>query len=762
MAPTMNPGRTLQQNRTRPGVARPVLPALPLSYVQKRKKESVAPVKQLDQEEKQTAVEIEPIAAIAPSEEEETKSKVTAVVNGTREDTPETIEETEDEVAIDEKAKVDTEEKLPEMTKEAGATIVEEQTDPAESLNGKKNDAVPLIRAGKTDTLIADAHEPPSSTPSVAPSASSRATYQMPPPFVPANQALARSPPTTTSRPLAHPDMPDPSTYPPFPPPLNGYHHAHPSQSSVAFGGYPDSNNSSPAPSSGHFPPPPFVQHNGHHQQHTLSHAPQPSNGNIPYVNGLNQFAHPPPGYYPRSDHATNGFNDVSRRQMASYGAEGYSPSHTPYSGEAHAFDPSTPHSFQGSQNSGPSGETEGGTNATQYSNGATNGINGYNDQYKPPRAKQPLSYIPNNFPVYPDGHAPMPADHSNDLLSYIHDQFHNPQTADCILELRFSDDRCAPVFFPAHQVILARSTPLVKAMAEQTKSSSDRRAVTIVSDSAVLRPEAFTCAIQRLYGWRLLDHAWLNAYAPQMPGQTLLPFSRGSTEDRFTWGLAYAVAGFILQHTPVIARGLEIAAAHINWNTIEQAINFTFERKQSDKDYQALGPLANLLYDAAINFLITAFPANFNLVASVADSKLRPRLPAVQDSRPRHHSHQLSQIKFGELGSDDNQDVVLSTISRILLNLPHETLKFVLESSRLGDAQGWVTSSLRQEVMSSVVQEREKRRIRVLTSQIPNSERGERDPQWKAVGFHEFVQPSGSNEMTVKISGAWVGFHSS
>merc|ERR1711964_136665 len=86
-------------------------------------------------------------------------------------------------------------------------------------------------------------------------------------------------------------------------------------------------------------------------------------------------------GFYPRPDLHEN----HARRQMVSFGPpDGYSPSATPITGDPRMnFDPSTPHSFHGSQSS-VANDPEAPAFYSQYPTAViSNGSNGHIDQVR-------------------------------------------------------------------------------------------------------------------------------------------------------------------------------------------------------------------------------------------------------------------------------------------------------------------------------------------------------------------------------------------
>lgn len=608
----------------------------------------------------------------------------------------------------------------------------------------------------------------------------------MPPPFVPAG----------------HPDttIATQNDSPKFAPPhmsFNGQHHmhhAHPSNGSLMFGGYPESNNSSPAPppSAGNMPPyPPFSPQ--HHQHGAGRHAPHLSNGAHPQTvpNGYSPMG-PPPGYFQRQEGFGNqvAVAEFGRRQHLpgnlSFGIhEGYSPSATPvgFDARVNAYDPSTPHSLPGSQSSAPVENENGPAFYSHYPTAViSNGTNGHVDEvrlYQQPRPKprtgsQPMPQAA-NFSTHVNGQPPIPMDHLDGLVSYLQSQFADPSFADYTLELRYSDDRAPPVRIPGHNIMLARSPTLKSIMLHQAHNDGLMvRTLLIESDDRFLRSDGFWMAVQRLYGGPLLDMGVLGSINPSPNTQSSSPMP-GTPADRFQLALGYAAAGQILQIPPVVSRGIEIASHFISWNTVEKALDFALDggldsqwtgqngqvQEQTSSTY---GPAVNMLIHSALSFAITSFPAGFRLDTSVEHSPRNQRLPPVPESRPTGHNHRLSFIKFGDHPSEETSktssvNYITTVLSRILLELPFHLLKYVLESSRLGNVQGWATTVLRQEVMHAVVEERERRRIKIHASSVSNHERKTLTRDWDAVGWEESVQPLDGNEAAPTLSRTWVGF---
>ncbi|TVY58455.1 hypothetical protein LCER1_G001718 [Lachnellula cervina] len=740
MAPTTsNAAKALQQNRQRPAAGpRQIIPAIPLSFVQKRQKSQSAKPKE------EITVSSPPPPVVDEPSPSPTIQPEMAVVNGSTRDQSESLDEGTNESA---------------------------------SMSALET---PATEEGATESTVASVHESldepqEASRSSDTTSSGVRSPYHMPAPFVPANSDLV---PAISSDTVQFPPQAN----------LNGQspmHHAHPNAGSVMFGGYPDSNTSSPAPqSAGNAPPYPYPN-----QQQPMvvgRHGAHQSNGGHSHhlSNGFTPMA-PPPGYYAHPDGNMNPAADsYARRQMVSFAPpDGYSPSSTPLGMEGqrpngHDFPP-TPHSFHGSQSSAPSEQDNGPAFYGQYPTAViSNGSNGHIDDvrlYQSSRSKRQSSHQSNqnNFAPQLPAPPPMAIDNLDGLVNYIQSQFTISEFADYTLELRYADDRVRPDYIPGHGLMFARSPTLKTLMTALARDNHGGRTLLLESDDRFVRSDAFWMALHRLYGGPLLDFDTLGP----INANTQLPIPMpGTPVDRFDVALGYAAAGNILQIPPVITRGVEIACTFVQWITMEKALDFaldggldaqwilesTYQQPETPSTY---GPAVNMLIRYVLEFIVTNFPPNFELNNTVDEYSRNQRLPAIPEERPNAQNPRLSRIKFGdhptqESTSHSNANPVITTLSKVLLNLPFHLLKYVLESPRFGNVDQWATANLRQKVMDSVVQERENRRVKVYNnSNVSNADRQKDYAAWQAVGWQEYVEIQGGKDGTPILARKWVDY---
>jgi len=590
-------------------------------------------------------------------------------------------------------------------------------------------------------------------------SSSSRSIYNMPPAqFVPGQHAI----------PDVSPMEPDFQGFPTSAGP-HPKHHGHASHGSLVFAGFPSSNNSSPAPplSAGGMSQYPF---------------PHPSQSMHPHSNGFQVM--PPPGFgFPQqpNNHMmhSSGLDNFGRRHPVPFAPpEGYSPSVTPGISENHRplfYDPSTPHSFH--SHSSPSREQD--IHALQSFTpniqvAMTNGSNGHVDDVKLYHQHQSHTRSGSSLPAILQAPA---MDNLDGLLGYIQSQFANPTMADYVLEIRYTDKRASPLRIPGHNLIFARSPALKRLMLDvaQTSAGGDEaapRTILIESNDRFLRTDGCWIALQRLYGGPLLNPDILPDPAEAQRSVT----SPGNLDtDKFGLALGYAAAGQILQIPPVLNRGVEVASRFINWSTLEKALDFALDGGLStqwtlENTFDGIcpstyGPAVDMLIHAALNFLITNFPPHLDFDQNVPDPKHNRRLPAVDEGKAAKHNPRLSSIKFGDHSIEEsihatyNGTNLSAVISRVLVNLPFQLLKYVLESPSLGNVGDWATVALRRSVMHDVVNERERRRSRVCNEcKVPNSVRIANPNEWQAVGWQETVGSDPARKIPT-LTRTWVDF---
>ncbi|KAK3332320.1 hypothetical protein B0T19DRAFT_100250 [Cercophora scortea] len=492
-----------------------------------------------------------------------------------------------------------------------------------------------------------------------------------------------------------------------------GFHQPHPSNGSLVFGGFQDSNNSSPAPHPG--------------------------------------AAYPPPGIMPYRPAAVpvTAVDGYGRPLLVSPTLDGYPPTAMNHHG------PPTPHSFRGSQSSVHADES-----FNQYA--PANGQNGY---AATPSGQAPV-YMPGmNSHMNGSMHGsagpatgfPISRD-LDDTLSFLRHGFNDNTFSDCVLEVHFPDIleyRDHPDYrrfrraiqINGHRVLLARSPTLASLMKSWGTVPGGFMRLDI--NDEYMRADVFGFVLRTLYGWPLGDELTLPA--------DILP--RNVAED-FQLALSYVATAQYLQLGWVLAVAMEHVKRLLCWDTIELAVKYLLPNIATSPSSRNEPNSMSELRDLFLCFIVYNLPKDFVLDVNAGDGVFS-RLPTIS-SRPRnstaapvahgtHGTHgygpskgqsqsarlssnpRLSQIKFGDISPPElngygqtgatketphahRAPTAHETIlSRILLNLPYDLLKLVLEHPRFAQLLGGQDISFRYHIISGIIAERESRRLRAL-----------------------------------------------
>lgn len=611
----------------------------------------------------------------------------------------------------------------------------------------------------------------PSSKPNKGrpPSAVPLGRYQMPPSFQPAARPMG---------PNVNGDMRGHRAPLPNGPPMHQPHH---SNGSIHFGAFHGSTSSSPAPPSGGIAPPPGMT------------GPDGRPYMAPGANGF-----PPMMPYGAEQVPVTTFDNYGRPTMA-YGPMDSFP---PF---PNSFGPPTPHSYHNSQASGPPDD---GSVYNQFSSApARNGVPASDETQSPNQPGRMFGgpEYPRMMPnAGPPPHMMSSMEGAEGLIGHLVQQFSSPEFADCVLELRYADERAPPVHIPGHRVILSRSTELANGIAKQSRSNpNDPSLPTILLEtkSKWIRSNSFYMAVHCLYGWPLLD--------PAAEGMKQAAADYSQLIDRFEFALSYAAAGHLLRWDPVMRRGCEVAVQLLTWQTVEKALEFALEDHRDEGSYDVFkyGDGSRAILNEIVSFIASNTSLTFKIDTSVTDTSNYARLPqtaltsnastrklspppiargtSVHLGKGKGRlSQQISGIQFGDLsltdgkvspasdasGGSQQRTPFNAVLSRILLNLPFETLKALLEAAT-NKANGWPNAEAIYRVVKDTVAERERRRLQivelvkthqvtawaVITQQLSSPE-----PRyvglWSALGWREEILPFGPSESPA-LGRTWVPF---
>lgn len=575
---------------------------------------------------------------------------------------------------------------------------------------------------------------------SFPPQAMSPAPYNglPPPPFPPADTHPAhfRGP------------VPEPIHLPQLNLTHRAVHQHHPSNGSLVFGGFPGSNTPSPAPNSGGVFPPPV----------NMAREQMP-------VPGIDAFGRPMLSAAP---------NDSIVQVAMNHG-------------------PMTPHSFHESQSSRTADEI-----------GATvpfmNGHSGM--EFRGPRPPPGIARVPPAPSNQPQFNAEgLEIADAMMFTDRINDMFSKPAFADCDVCLVLPDRLTpinsqhpgqldAPLRMPAHKLILSMNPILANLMQKQAEQQNALRhglhEVRIASDDPYLRADSMWRAIKHVYGFRYVP---MGKISPD-----------NSDVEKFHFALGYAAAGALLEIPHISINAIGEASKLLSWDTLEKGVEFALRDSvmvlnRMDGPHGRLFPFqyrhgvyVNELVGQIIMFIITHFPNNFTLDTTVDNTRyarLPPTLPAREIAGPEivngirappQMSSRKSMPRFGDLDPDEHDGDAktvshqepfehTAALSRILLNLPFEMVKFLLESNGIGGVSGWQTAQDRLRALPHVVAARENRRLRFVSEFMAGRHEGpdpgaalrSQEPQllegvWNSVCWREQCVPNGDAPVIERV----------
>ncbi|RKF79209.1 hypothetical protein GcM3_057003 [Golovinomyces cichoracearum] len=435
-------------------------------------------------------------------------------------------------------------------------------------------------------------------------------------------------------------------------------------------------------------------------------------------------------------------------------------------------YDTATPHGFHGSQSLA---YDLGHNKPFETQSNCSINIderNGLSNDHQKLHKNYPANLNRAQYPPQPPiirNHVPQ-IDMFDGLIEYLSSQFANPTFADYTLELRFAD-QTSRVHIPGHSLIFSRSITLRDLMLELRSGTNGTISNTILieSDDRFICTDGFFMALRRLYGNPLLDFGSMISIGSARQHQR---YTGTINSDRFNLALGYAASGHLLKMDVIVNRGCEIAGLTLHWTNLERALDFALDgglepqwrvHNWNPGSFRATyGPCVNIIIVKVIEFVCHNFPANFQLNTTVSEAAFDLRLPKILDQQSSSKNYRLSQIKFGDHLTEGSKQLRIHhsptvILSRILISLPWELLRYIFESSRLGD--NLRSPILRHQILSSVVLEREKRRIKVFESHVPNSERI-KNQRWGVVGWKEEVKEFCRDEKYPKLIRTWVDFN--
>ncbi|KAI9793230.1 MAG: hypothetical protein M1816_000651 [Peltula sp. TS41687] len=379
-------------------------------------------------------------------------------------------------------------------------------------------------------------------------------------------------------------------------------------------------------------------------------------------------------------------------------------------------------------------------------------------------------------------------------MLSY----FDNQEYADCVLEIWHESDRFEPITVPAHRILLSRSS-LLKSRLEATQDVSPTKVVRVETTDRFLTVWSISRVLHHLYGAGIEEV--FDRFA--LYGKSL-----NNTADTVDGILAAAAAGNLFQLPHIVAQAVQMASEIITWENLEQIFAFALEggydeewmklnnlnqkghhtlealaknagvthdsndgspdvtKQATEKGKPIYGVYALRLLDTAMRFITENFSRDFVFDSTVSSlpSVLLARLPDQTEKRLEQQSDpRLSSMKFGDYPSEDDNAQSAhpssSVLSQLLVSLPFPWVKKILESKDLGGMNP-LAPGARGKIARAVIHEREQRRRKVLrTSKVSYEERLHKMNEWEVVGWEEYVvKMHHDREVFIRLERNWRG----
>ncbi|KAI4200132.1 MAG: hypothetical protein LQ350_004171 [Teloschistes chrysophthalmus] len=292
-------------------------------------------------------------------------------------------------------------------------------------------------------------------------------------------------------------------------------------------------------------------------------------------------------------------------------------------------------------------------------------------------------------------------------LANHLLDSFNDPAFADCELYITHVDHRFEPSVVSLHSLLIAQN-PVLRGLLQSAEFREDgKKQVLLKVRDQYADPAAIKCGLKVCYGER---PAKQTAYPGELASESEI--STAWMEN----ALALAAAGHALDMVGLAHRGEQIASMIIDWHNVERALEFAM-----DSDVQRIWGSSNgssefpsnagELLLSCLYFVIGNVSENICLDLVAKSLPTIDRLPLSPVSPPQTTKSRLSRIQFGQLPTEREESTGKhdSLASSILLSLAFPHLKFILDR---------VPLAANQEIIKPLVEERERRRLRIFNAQ--------------------------------------------
>ena len=354
-------------------------------------------------------------------------------------------------------------------------------------------------------------------------------------------------------------------------------------------------------------------------------------------------------------------------------------------------------------------------------------------------------------------------------LLSHLSQHFNQPEYADCELEIQVGNQSAE---LKLHALLVGRS-PTMRGLFDSATGPSEtgRTRLSLCTSDEFATVEAVISALRVCYGQPPLDGLRSSYFdvSNAFHWTSSSQFNEPNLKDRTVSALAYLAAGHLLQLPEVCFCAIQAIERCLAHETLETVLSFaidgftypideTSNRDPTNRDEEnnlaTLGrvtyaPYSGFVLVAAVQFIIANFPTSFVLDTSAPTFMSLNQFPVTESppSRVRPSKSRFSSIRFGDFPLENyeppkEEDTLFSST---LFSVPFLVLMHIL---------GGLKNSVKQKILRPIIEERERRRL-LATQKRKASEVREEYGIWINGSWEESIV---GIEPNLKATRRWLG----
>lgn len=394
-------------------------------------------------------------------------------------------------------------------------------------------------------------------------------------------------------------------------------------------------------------------------------------------------------------------------------------------------------------------------TSNVQHTSTRPSGFSNTIDSIHPPQSRAVPNGVSYNHPQpYVNGHVSPPSNGavvspsgpSNfpTILEHIHRILYSQEGADCEICVYLPQESKPIIFRNAHSFVLIRSARIRGIIHQQRASGYSYYCVNLYPSRSI-DANAFDAALRFFYDDTVLSESFLRP-------DVLM--DKASRAGAFDYIMSYMIAGLELGIEPVVAQSLAFVARLLNWDIAELAVRSASALRSASTPavnphapqdaFYAAKTIVNHVFNIIVHDLDMK---NFRLDVEAVPLELTSRLAPFEAGRGAVNPA-LAKMVFGSMPASSDMSpmspptkVTPTTVraetiaSSIMLNVDFEDLLDLtqwLKKTHAGDGI---------RVMNEVIQERERRRLSILTNRSTgNKQRMANSTAWDIIGLREYV----------------------